>query len=95
VDLSKNLPEEITSHPIVQFLLVKGSEYYNTDSMDIEGRHASLIKENARHSLQSEHIYEELPAKDTEIQPVYDDRHIYEKVDCIMRSFITCTLRQV
>jgi ankyrin repeat protein len=35
VDPSKNLPEEISSHPIVQFLLVKGSEYYSTDSVDI------------------------------------------------------------
>ncbi|MGL9689163.1 MAG: ankyrin repeat domain-containing protein [Wolbachia sp.] len=81
VDPSKNLPEEIISHPIVQFLLVRGSEYYITDNIDIEGRHASRIKGNVRHSLQSEPIYEEIPAKNTETQPVYDDRRIYGKVD--------------
>ncbi|WCR59082.1 MAG: hypothetical protein PG978_000496 [Wolbachia endosymbiont of Ctenocephalides felis wCfeF] len=81
VDPSKNLPEEIISHPIVRFLLVRGSEYYITDNMDIEGKHASRIKGNVGHSLQSEPIYEEIPAKNTETQPVYDDRHIYEKVD--------------
>ncbi len=81
VDPSKNLPEEIISHPIVQFLLVRGSEYYITDNMDIEGRHASRIKGNVGHSLQSEPIYEEIPAKNTETQPVYDDRRIYGKVD--------------
>ncbi|WCR57811.1 ankyrin repeat domain-containing protein [Wolbachia endosymbiont of Ctenocephalides felis wCfeJ] len=81
VNPSKNLPEEISSHPIVQFLLVKGSEYYSTDSMDIEGGHALSIKGNVGHSLQSEPVYEEIPAKNTETQPVYDDRHIYEKVD--------------
>ncbi|MDG7056595.1 MAG: hypothetical protein LKM43_00335 [Wolbachia endosymbiont of Penenirmus auritus] len=81
VDPSKNLPEEISSHPIVQFLLVKGSKYYSTDSMDMEGRHASSIKGNVGHSLQSEPIYEEIPAKNTETQPVYNDRYTYEKVD--------------
>ncbi|MCM1001725.1 ankyrin repeat domain-containing protein [Wolbachia pipientis] len=81
VNPSKNLPEEISSHPIVQFLLVKGSKYCSTDSMDIEGRHASSIKGNVGHSLQSEPIYEEIPAKNTETQPVYNDRHTYEKVD--------------
>ncbi|MDR0288828.1 MAG: ankyrin repeat domain-containing protein [Rickettsiales bacterium] len=81
VDPSKNLPEEIISHPIVQFLLVRGSEYYITDNMDIEGRHASRIKGNVGHSLQPDHIYEEIPARNTETQPVYDDRHIYEKID--------------
>ncbi|MCA4774826.1 hypothetical protein IHO40_01455 [Wolbachia endosymbiont of Mansonella ozzardi] len=70
VDLSKNLPEEIISHPIVQFLLVRGSEYYITDNMDIEGRYIPPIKENVRHSLQSDHIYEEIPAKNIETQPV-------------------------
>jgi hypothetical protein len=60
VDLSKNLPEEIISHPIVQFLLVRGSEYYITDNMDIEGRHALPIKGNVGHSLQSEPIYAEI-----------------------------------
>lgn len=81
VDPSKNLPEEIISHPIVRFLLVRGSEYYITDNMDIEGKHALPIKGNVGHSLQSDHTYEEIPAKNTETQPVYDDRHIYEKVD--------------
>ncbi|MGL9731503.1 MAG: hypothetical protein ACR5KX_01555 [Wolbachia sp.] len=81
VDPSKNLPEEIISHPIVQFLLVRGSEYYITDNMDIERRHASRIMGNVGHSLQSEPIYEEIPAKNTETQPVYDDRRIYGKVD--------------
>lgn len=81
VDPSKNLPEEIISHPIVQFLLVKGSKYYSTDNMDIEGKYTLSIKGNVGHSLQSDHIYEEIPARNTETQPVYDDRHIYEKVD--------------
>ncbi|MFP3035691.1 MAG: hypothetical protein ACEY3A_01450 [Wolbachia sp.] len=81
VDPSKNLPEEISSHPIVQFLLVKGSEYYSTDNMDIEGKYTLSIKGNVGHSLQSEPIYEEIPAKNTETQPVYNDRHTYEKVD--------------
>ncbi|MGL9761672.1 MAG: hypothetical protein ACR5LB_05740 [Wolbachia sp.] len=81
VDPSKNLPEEIISHPIVQFLLVRGSEYYITDNMDIERRHASRIMGNVGRSLQSEPIYEEIPAKNTETQPVYDDRRIYGKVD--------------
>lgn len=60
VDPSKNLPEEIISHPIVRFLLVRGSEYYITDNMDIEGQHASRIKGNVGHSLQSEPIYAEI-----------------------------------
>ncbi|MDR2978320.1 MAG: hypothetical protein LBU56_02750 [Rickettsiales bacterium] len=81
VDLSKNLPEEIISHPIVQFLLVRGSEYYITDNINIEGKYTPSIKRNVRHSLQSDRTYEEIPAKNTETQPVYDDRHIYEKVD--------------
>ncbi|MCA4773757.1 hypothetical protein [Wolbachia endosymbiont of Mansonella perstans] len=75
------MPEEIISHPIVQFLLVRGSEYYITDNMDIEGRYTLSIKENVRHSLQSDHIYEEIPSKNTETQPIYDGRHIYKKVD--------------
>ncbi|MEY2393588.1 hypothetical protein [Wolbachia endosymbiont of Tettigetta isshikii] len=81
VDPSKNLPEEISSHTIVQFLLVKGSKYYSTDNMDIEGKYTLSIKGNVGHSLQSEPIYEEIPAKNTETQPVYNDMHTYEKVD--------------
>ncbi|MDM8335042.1 hypothetical protein [Wolbachia pipientis] len=46
LDLSKSLPEEIISHPMRKFLLERGSEYYSTDSMDIEGKYASSIRRN-------------------------------------------------
>ncbi|OWZ25401.1 hypothetical protein CCY16_00991 [Wolbachia endosymbiont of Wuchereria bancrofti] len=46
------MPKEIISYPIVQFLLVRDSEYCNTGSMNIEGKYASMIKGSIRHSLQ-------------------------------------------
>ncbi|MGL9733168.1 MAG: hypothetical protein ACR5KW_04125 [Wolbachia sp.] len=54
---SKNLPEEIIFHSIVQFLLMKGFEYYVIDNVNIKGRHASRIEGNLGQSLQSESIY--------------------------------------
>ncbi len=48
--------------------------------MNIERKHAPLIKESARHSLQLDHTYEEMPSQNAETQFAYN-KHIYKKRD--------------
>lgn len=42
LDPSKNLPEDIISHPIIQFLLKEGSEYNHTDEINIDRKHTNV-----------------------------------------------------
>ncbi|QIT36425.1 hypothetical protein WBP_0183 [Wolbachia endosymbiont of Brugia pahangi] len=61
-------------------MLVRGSEYYNTGSMNIEGKYASMIRGSVRHSLQLNHTYEEMSSQKAGTQFAYN-KHIYEKMD--------------
>ncbi|MBD0390910.1 ankyrin repeat domain-containing protein [Wolbachia endosymbiont of Pentalonia nigronervosa] len=71
LDPSKNLPEEIIFHPIIRFLLEKGSEYDHTDEINTKRKHTLV---NIERPLPP------TPQQKTEAQ-FMDNKIIYDKID--------------
>lgn len=61
LDPSKNLPEEMISHPIIEFLLGKGSEYDHTDEINTKKNHTlRSLSQNTQQKTEAQFMDDEI-----------------------------------
>ncbi|VVC31246.1 Ankyrin repeat-containing domain,Ankyrin repeat, partial [Cinara cedri] len=84
LDPSKNLPEEMISHPIIEFLLGKGSEYDHTDEINTKKNHKTPCKTRKKDIdplLQGSNLSSSIREKSKTQDKSSKQEPIYAKVD--------------